>query len=1222
MAEFQNQMDLINNKISIVSHSNPPPYIHCSKINCFLQQIKELHAKVFSVKTESNKKMTNTIRNNISSFVTALVNFQQLHAQCCGEICAQFALTSSMRNVRNEISAIRKECMKCLDNIGLKNASSYLQLDDNELDSQDKVDIKRIAVILNHLQMRPELAKREEVAHSLRSRLNSLDALGINLNSDESGFETISFPDLPSSLNYIVKYEDIKFGGLIGEGEAGKVYKGKIKTKDQTDIDCAVKILHRRSLSTYDVEMYRREIFSMSVLRHPSLVKFCGYTTEPPFCLLTEYMENGSLHDFLHRNPKDLTPTDKTLIALDIARGLEFLHGRGVIHRDLKSLNILLDSRKRAKICDFGLIRMKSKDPMTGLVGTSFWMAPEVLMSSPYYDQKVDIYSFGILMWELLTSERPYENENLDATHLTLQIIEKFKRPPIPPNTPLDLKSLIESCWSQDPNQRPTCHEIIEKLSRPSFQFPGSELVLMIQERNLRQNVDYCSFSPIPIICHNFVKNKFIPSHRPIGFKEMKIEKLDQLLKRITDSLSNGHIEHFENALSHFRESVKFSKITFNQYSGQLLEIIKELDGDLFQLKLVRFFFELMNEDTGENDELNRITNSSLIAKLIRSKNPQISEITISNISSHPFEMCFTEEILDALFEFSLCKDQQTRSRALLALLQSVDFLYEEIIKLKFPRFTENILKFTGRTMPVAVLQLLLEKILTILKGIQEVTPFDVERLAKIMLTTPKNLRNILCNCIETVMIRFSTMREYSDFFINAIEDYESYGSIFQTLNSFDTQQEPTREMLSALAVASEHNDEAFSILIDFISRFDFSCNFVVTYHLPIKNKNEKLLTSFYEQILQQNKKSRNNSPNSQKNDAFSILSSSEVVHTTYEGHNFFRPHRTSSDVLIQNYTDDYNDGSHTDHENDLSYYYRNGSLPKHDFVSVNHIVGGTRLRSHTHTRTNSIPFFSLDYNNEEDDGEKNIGIRRISSQGASNMPLKNHNNRSMSTSTFSFFNNIEFNSNDILLKNEEFYRVATFLLDSPTCFNQISSILSSKQSNPLMIQETPICETIAQSVINEIREREFLNLMFHLSCNYFFPQFVIAVPKLFSNLRNSKDKEVVRLSFLCLALISKSNTDQFDFELLLKHAAKAVNTQKGGFYQTASSFIIEKFIDKISDNSFLQDLVNLFLDTYIDVSKPSSIVAEILVNTIKMRETTIVSDDLIQKLQQINDTE
>ncbi|KAH0787718.1 TKL family protein kinase [Histomonas meleagridis] len=384
------------------------------------------------------------MRTNLPNLFSALDHFQQLHSQCCSDVCGQIALTTSMRAVKGEINSIRKSCIKCLESIGFQPATQYLGLSDEELDLQDQVDIKRISVLLNQLQMRPDLSNRPDVSRHLQNRLNSLEDLGITISNDER--EIVTIPDIPQSLNIVVKLSDIIMGEEIGSGQAGRVIHGILKP---TNCEVAVKILHNRVLSSSDMEMFKREIFTMAVLRHPSLVRFYGYTSEPPFCILTEYMPNGSLYDFLHDHPDQLSPTERTLIALDIARGLEYLHGRGIIHRDLKSLNILLDQRKRAKICDFGLIRMKSSDPMTGLVGTACWMAPEVLISSPCYDEKVDVYSFGILLWELLTGERPYFD--IDYGQLTFEIVEKNRRPIIPENVPKNLKELIEKCWERDP---------------------------------------------------------------------------------------------------------------------------------------------------------------------------------------------------------------------------------------------------------------------------------------------------------------------------------------------------------------------------------------------------------------------------------------------------------------------------------------------------------------------------------------------------------------------------------------------------------------------------------------------------------------------------------------------------------------------------------------------------------------------------------------------------
>ncbi|KAK8870203.1 hypothetical protein M9Y10_008080 [Tritrichomonas musculus] len=1193
MNEYQKQIDLINSKIATVSYANPPPYIHCSKINCFLRQIKELSSKVLTLKIENYKKMSNTMRNNFSNLMNALTHFQQLHSQCCGEVCAQFALTTSIRCVKAEIASIRKDCIKYLENLGIKTASTYLHLDDSELESQDRVDIKRIAVIINHLQMRPEIAKREEVAPHLKKRLNSLDSLGIPLQSDECRLETISFSDLPTSLSYIVKFEDIEFGPLIGEGEAGKVYRGSVKTRDKSNVECAIKILHCRSLTAYDLEMYRREIFTMSNLRHPSLLKFCGYTTEPPFCVLTEYMENGSLYDYLLQHPKDITPTDKTLIALDIARGLEFLHCRGIIHRDLKSLNILLDSRKRAKIADFGLTRMKSKDPMTGLVGTSHWMAPEVLMSSPYYDEKVDIYSFGILMWELLTSECPYQNESLDPATLTLQIMEQNKRPTIPPGTPPNLKALIESCWNKDPKSRPSCHEIISDLSNPSFQFPGSELVLMMQEtRLLRSNNEQRSSSPLSrYMNHNLIRNDSAINF-PIGFNMNEMDRIEASLKLVTDTLEIGHIEHFENAISQLKASLKISKIDFHKLVKKYLDIIittnesSSKTSPVFMIKLVNVFFELLN-DCKCNDQIciESCMKECSISDIIRSNNTDLVELMMTHILAQPFKIFFNDNSIETLFEFASNSNQKVRIKGLLLLLHSVDFRFDDIINEKIPNFIEKILNFTKRKIPNKVLKIFYKKLLKIFKEIQDIQKVSIRRIPDIMLATPKELRTNLSACIETLLIRFPVMRTWSILFTNAIEDYESYGALFQAVFMSDETQEPTAEMLKALATASEENDDAFSNLIDFTSRFDSSYELTVSNLLPINSKNEKLLASFYGQIIT---KSSTFTLNKKKRNASFHTNKESLDHIS---HNFQRSHsRTKSSIPIINFSEIVNNNG--------------GLIEKPKKIEIVNFSSSPRLI---------------------DDDADNIEITRphkschfASSFGSLINEIHTFNFESDSKSS-SFNRNANYLGfpNDNLLKYAEFYKAASTLLDSPSYTRVVSSLLTSKNADPAKIQDSGICEVITRSVINETRESEFLNLMFNLSCKSFFKQFIVAVPKLFSNMRNSMDKEIVRLSFICLAVIAKNYTDEFDFYLLLRHAAKAVNTQTG-FAQTASSFVFQKFVTKETDSSFIQEITEIFLDSYTTPSKPASIVAKVLVDFITLDNDHFIRDEFCRRLKQI----
>jgi serine/threonine protein kinase len=130
-----------------------------------------------------------------------------------------------------------------------------------------------------------------------------------------------------------------------------------------------------------------------------------------------------------------------------------------VLHRDLKSANILLDESYTAKVCDFGLSRIKAQErSMTGNCGTVQWMAPEVLANQPYAEP-ADVFSFGIIMWETLTGECPYDG--MSAIQCALAVLNRDLRPPIPEWCPPSLSALIRSCLDKDPSKRPTFAQIL-----------------------------------------------------------------------------------------------------------------------------------------------------------------------------------------------------------------------------------------------------------------------------------------------------------------------------------------------------------------------------------------------------------------------------------------------------------------------------------------------------------------------------------------------------------------------------------------------------------------------------------------------------------------------------------------------------------------------------------------------------------------------------------------
>lgn len=187
--------------------------------------------------------------------------------------------------------------------------------------------------------------------------------------------------------------------------------------------------------------------------------------------MVTEFCAHGSLYSFLRRDSTHGIPITLSLqhrFALDIARGMRYLHTRRfVIQGDLRARNILVDQSLNAKIADFGLSRVIGDDleaeqsKLTAFT-TPAWTAPEVIRME-HYTEKVDVYSFGIILWEIFTRDEPYEGR--EAMQIAFAVAKENLRPTIPPGCPEEFAALMKSCWATKPEDRPSFDQIVETLS-------------------------------------------------------------------------------------------------------------------------------------------------------------------------------------------------------------------------------------------------------------------------------------------------------------------------------------------------------------------------------------------------------------------------------------------------------------------------------------------------------------------------------------------------------------------------------------------------------------------------------------------------------------------------------------------------------------------------------------------------------------------------------------
>ena len=319
-----------------------------------------------------------------------------------------------------------------------------------------------------------------------------------------------------------IHFADLRFGDKIGEGSFGEVFRGTLWGQEVAIKKLRIKGLDANSNAGISRE-FRKEVKIMRTLRHPNIVEFLGVCMEPSnLCLVTEFLSNGSLEDVLERitvkEGKKFSLKRCISLAKDIARGLNWLHhstpsattshvhtldgwacvltslcaallcsvvssAEGIIHRDLKTANILIDSAGRAKICDFGLSHVMRRFNMSGsygICGTPSYMAPEVLKKQSY-GVKADVFSFGICLCELITGKYPYENEPESTTTFEAAIMAGL-RPAIPAYCPVSIRALITSCWSDDPELRPSVDEIMDTLVATERQLLAAENLTILDE--------------------------------------------------------------------------------------------------------------------------------------------------------------------------------------------------------------------------------------------------------------------------------------------------------------------------------------------------------------------------------------------------------------------------------------------------------------------------------------------------------------------------------------------------------------------------------------------------------------------------------------------------------------------------------------------------------------------------------------------------------------------
>ncbi|XP_021291848.1 dual specificity protein kinase splB isoform X1 [Herrania umbratica] len=342
-----------------------------------------------------------------------------------------------------------------------------------DVTSDAPLDIPSSSAVVPHIQdmTSDEIQSTRETKEEIESDYEDMKSGG---KSADEYMNDAKMVEIESGIHglQIIKDADIEELHELGSGTFGTVFYGKWR-----GTDVAIKRIKESCFSGRSSEQERltnefwREARILSKIHHPNVVAFYGVVTDGPggtMATVTEYMVNGSLRNALLKKDRALDRRRKLVVALDAAFGMEYLHFKNIVHFDLKCDNLLVNlrdpQRPICKVGDFGLSRIKRNTLVSGGVrGTLPWMAPELLNgSSSRVSEKVDVFSFGIALWEILTGEEPYASMHCGA--IIGGIVNNTLRPPIPERCDPEWRKLMEECWSFDPAARPSFTEITNRL--------------------------------------------------------------------------------------------------------------------------------------------------------------------------------------------------------------------------------------------------------------------------------------------------------------------------------------------------------------------------------------------------------------------------------------------------------------------------------------------------------------------------------------------------------------------------------------------------------------------------------------------------------------------------------------------------------------------------------------------------------------------------------------
>uniref|UniRef100_A0A8C6Q4E4 mitogen-activated protein kinase kinase kinase n=1 Tax=Nothobranchius furzeri TaxID=105023 RepID=A0A8C6Q4E4_NOTFU len=407
----------------------------------------------------------------------------------------------------------------------------------------------------------------------------------------------------PFSKSWEIPFEEISDLQWVGSGAQGAVFLGRLHGDE-------VAVKKVRDIKETEIKHLRK-------LKHPNIITFKGVCTQAPcYCILMEYCAQGQLYEVL-RVGRKITPSLLVDWSMGIAGGMNYLHLHKIIHRDLKSPNMLITHDDMVKISDFGTSKeLSDKSTKMSFAGTVAWMAPEVIRNEPV-SEKVDIWSFGVVLWEMLTGEIPYKD--VDSSAIIWGVGNNSLQLPVPESCPDGFKVLLRQCWNCKPRNRPSFRQILLHLDIAS-----ADVLSTPQETYFKSQAEW----------REEVKQHF-----------EKIKSEGTCLHRLDEELINRRREELRHALDireHYERKLERANNLYMELSAVMLQLeLKEKELQRREQSLDKkypglFKHHSSRQGSSSNSMDKLIKKRNVPQKLPPGKRPDIlkSEVIIPKIDS------------------------------------------------------------------------------------------------------------------------------------------------------------------------------------------------------------------------------------------------------------------------------------------------------------------------------------------------------------------------------------------------------------------------------------------------------------------------------------------------------------------------------------------------------------------------------------------------------------